>query len=414
MEFNNQIVKVEQSDKEINYPASPFNPPSLYPEFREKSDVKDLDKNNEVYGMVRSLLYKMGLDKENFGKSSWRPFKDLVKKNKSVVLIKPNLVFDYHPLGKIGFQAMVTHASVIRPIIDYLLLEKNITIKIADCPLQTADFNKIIEENGLKDLILYYRKKGIVINLFDIRKEIAITNNEGIIFKRVKGKGDPDGYLTVDLKKKSALYPIRKNNCKLEITDYPSGTVPKHHNGDTNEYLIGKSMLDCDLFINIPKLKTHKKAGISVALKNLIGINGDKSWIAHHRKGSVESGGDEYEKLKPAEYLKWYVNRFLKSSRFGIVINGFIRKIYRTIFWRGKNIKEYGLEHSSYGEMEGSWYGNDTLWRTIIDLNNIVFFGDKEGVMHDTPQRKYLIVVDGIVSGEKTDQWSFFLKKREF
>jgi hypothetical protein len=50
--------------------------------------------------------------------------------------------------------------------------------------------------------------------------------------------------------------------------------------------------------------------------------------------------------------------------------------------------------------MGGSWHGNDTLWRTILDLNKIARYADRDGQLHDTPQRRYLCIVDGVYSGE--------------
>jgi len=50
---------------------------------------------------------------------------------------------------------------------------------------------------------------------------------------------------------------------------------------------------------------------------------------------------------------------------------------------------------------EGMWYGNDTLWRTLLDLNRASLFADKEGIMRLTQQRKFFCVVDGIIAGEK-------------
>ena len=52
--------------------------------------------------------------------------------------------------------------------------------------------------------------------------------------------------------------------------------------------------LEADVIINLPKLKTHQKAGITCALKNLIGINGNKEYLPHHRIGGFELGGDCY------------------------------------------------------------------------------------------------------------------------
>jgi hypothetical protein len=50
--------------------------------------------------------------------------------------------------------------------------------------------------------------------------------------------------------------------------------------------------------------------------------------------------------------------------------------------------------------MEGSWQGNDTIWRTVLDLNHILFYADRDGRLRDTPQRRYLALVDGIIAGE--------------
>jgi hypothetical protein len=86
----------------------------------------------------------------------------------------------------------------------------------------------------------------------------------------------------------------------------------------------------------------------------------------------------------------------------GVSVNRFLRKTYRKLFWQGKSLKERQLEDSSpSGVMEGSWSGNDTLWRTILDLNHIITFADKEGKMHDSRQRGYLAIVDGIYSGDQ-------------
>jgi hypothetical protein len=49
----------------------------------------------------------------------------------------------------------------------------------------------------------------------------------------------------------------------------------------------------------------------------------------------------------------------------------------------------------------GGWHGNDTIPRTISDLNRILFYADKHGRMADGKQRKMFVVVDGIVAGER-------------
>ena len=50
---------------------------------------------------------------------------------------------------------------------------------------------------------------------------------------------------------------------------------------------------------------------------------------------------------------------------------------------------------------EAMWPGNDTVWRTLFDLNKIIFYADKNGTLRDTQQRAYFCLVDGIVGGAK-------------
>ena len=47
----------------------------------------------------------------------------------------------------------------------------------------------------------------------------------------------------------------------------------------------------------------------------------------------------------------------------------------------------------------GNWHGNDTIWRTCLDLNKIFYLGDRSGAL-GAPSRRVLNVYDGIVAGE--------------
>lgn len=48
----------------------------------------------------------------------------------------------------------------------------------------------------------------------------------------------------------------------------------------------------------------------------------------------------------------------------------------------------------------GNWYGNDTTWRMVIDLNRIFMHFDGEGKLVPGPGRRTLSLVDAIVAGE--------------
>jgi uncharacterized protein (DUF362 family) len=398
--MKSNIVSVQKQNRD-GYPEAPFNPEEGYSEFND-FDI-EIQEENGVYHAVREVLKDLELDKENIGTDKWNPMKELIKPGQNVV-IKPNLVKHDHPLGEEGIVSMISNASVIRPLIDYVLLATNndVNITICDVPLQQTLWEELIKSNGLKALKEYYTEKGININLLDLRYEIAIVNEEGIIIDRDRKLRDPLGYSAVNLGTKSALMPIIDTYEKFEITDYGSGTVPKHHNPEKNEYFVPNTVLNADLFINIPKLKSHRKAGMTFSLKNLIGINGDKSWLAHHRRGAVDKGGDEYKTFHFKSWFKWHVFAFLKKSKAGIFIAKYIKKLFRIFVHRGKDLKLVGMQGGQPGKItEGSWYGNDTIWRCIKDLNNVIFFADKHGNLTNKQQRNYISIGDGIWAGEK-------------
>lgn len=397
---NQNIVYIHKSDT-INYPEAPFNPPQIFPELEDDLLFKlDIDITNTIYNSIRDIFIGLELDSPNIGTQKWNPLKNFVKAGQSIV-IKPNLVYHIHPFGESGVISTITNASLIRPLIDYVLLATNgdCKITICDVPLQSTDWEEVIRISGLKDLKEFYKSKNINIDLLDLRYEISRINEVNIIVNRKFKIRDPLGYAAVDLGVKSELMPIIKYCDKFEITDYGSGTVPKHHNPEKNEYCISKTVLDCDFFINVPKLKTHRKAGITCAMKNLIGINSNKSWIAHHRKGKTSCGGDEFKDTHMYIILKNRFFSFLKRHKSLIPVATVLKWFSNNAIHQGKNEKK-GMDDSEYFT-EGSWYGNDTLWRCIKDLNKIVLYADKSGKMQNQKQRNYFCIVDGIIAGEK-------------
>lgn len=387
---------------EISYPAVPCNPGIHYPEFSISGYMEYSDKENQVYDAVRSVLANLGFDSEDYGTDKWNPFRDFIKKGQKV-LIKPNMVFHEHPYGEKEMYSMVTNAAVIRPIIDYILLatDGDVEIIIGDCPVQTAIFSEVARISGIDGLLGYYKSKGIDIGLIDMRMLMTEVTPEGI-----KGEKKPNptrrenDYICVDLKDKSELVPILNKASRLEITDYKKGSVQKHHTQNKNEYMIPREVLEADVIINMPKLKTHRKAGMTCAMKNLVGVNGDKTCIAHHTRGDVKHGGDEFSRFALKEWFKVRLWTFLKSSKPGIKIAGKIKTIFQKYVWKGKSLKEHNMVSKPSTFSEGSWSGNDTIWRCVKDLNKIILYADKRGNMQQTVQRKYLCIVDAVLAGE--------------
>lgn len=219
----------------VAYSEPPFHPGDHFPEL----DVKEIDRKNRIYGLVRETLYGLGMDRDNFGTANWNPLGEIVKPGDKVVL-KPNLVFDMHEDGRQGVEGMVTHASILRPVIDYVLKASKGTarITICDAPLQSASWDNLVNQNLYQGLIDYYRERGINIELLDLRTIRSYCNKYGGIQKTINLPGDPRGNCIVNLGRDSCFEPIVGDFKKFEITGYPSGTVAQHHNTKKNEYLI--------------------------------------------------------------------------------------------------------------------------------------------------------------------------------
>lgn len=385
------------------YASAPFDPDEIYPEFKNFQVFHmQIQSKNENYKSVREILHEMQFDIENYGTELWNPLKNLVKKGQNVV-IKPNLVYHEHPLGANNVLSMVTNAAIIRPLIDYILLatEGDVKITIGDAPVQGCEFDKVLELSGVKELVEFYKQRNININVVDFRLLISKRDKNGILALKCKNSSrDLQMYRVVDLKDKSELMPVIEKASRFEITDYGIGAVKKHHNLYKNEYVIPREILEADLFINIPKLKTHRKAGLTCAAKNLVGINGDKTCLAHHTKGTRVHGGDEFSSFNLKTYMRARLWTLLKSNRIGVKVAGIILKFFEKIMWKGKKIKEHHMITRPSVFSEGSWYGNDTIWRCVKDLNKIIFFADKQGKMEKNIQRKYLCIVDAVLAGE--------------
>ena len=391
------------------YPISPYSPPKDYPEF--KSLIKDFDESNMVFDDIRKLFISAKYDIENIGTSMWNPFRGFIKNNQSV-FIKPNLVME-EKNNLLGSNCITTHASVIRPILDYLLLLQRIDnlkfrIIIGDVPLQSANFAKIVQQTGLKSLVEYYKTKyEFDIELLDLRNEIIIVEDGGFIKEKIKVNNDPLGYTNIHLNE-SFLDEIINDSKKFSVGSYSDEETSKRHAQLNNHYYqIPNTILSSDLFINVPKIKTHQKAGITVALKNLIGISSDKSWIPHYRKGSPKFNGDEFSDEK---YLLKYINRYIAKLlqnrsqlfwNFSKIIN---KKIIKPIFFKDQKPRYIDKRFSKGRKIEclmsGAWCGNNTIWRPILDLNNCLLYLDKSGKIKDIIQRKYLCISDGIIGAE--------------
>ena len=389
-----ELISVEQTNI-FSYPKreSLFRPSIAYPEYPFLEDIA-IDDNN-VYEMVRKNFLRLRFDEDNYGTQNWNPLGHLIKPGQDV-FIKPNLVYDRNVSGE-TILCVNTNPSIIAPIIDYVIIAlgdsaKEGHIVVGDAPMQECDFDKIVDDNGLRELINYYNIKGYPVKLVDCRCVTAKVRDGSWIFKdqntpnHIVSLGDNSEFEKLD---DQQLKRLRKgaNDTK---------DLFNHHHRGVHEYSITDYLLNCDVFINVPKPKLHKKAGVTIALKNIVGTCARKEYLPHHMEGDAETGhGDAY-------YKKNIFKALVADTRDKVYSAAWNHRNISAFFWKKVRSLFIKLEHLAGFDnvYDGMWIGNETIPKMVIDINKIALFADKNGKMSDKPQRKQLIIADMIIAGQ--------------
>jgi uncharacterized protein (DUF362 family) len=313
------------------------------------------------------------------------------------VVLKPNWIKEKHGTDPQAWDVVITNPSVITAAVELVLeaLRGRGKIVIADAPQTDSSFvkiSKLVDADRWKQM---GAKEGVPVEILDLR-EHEWTSQDGLILGRKTLREDPYWSLTVDLKNDSAFIGKSVPPLGYYGADYISDETTWAHSNGRNLYKVSRSIIESDVFINLPKLKTHMKAGITVCMKNLVGINTYKNYLPHHSVGTPEEGGDEFDVHTGRTLTERVIMSRLRKlwTIFPQVTKYFvpIKKIGRKIF--GDTCKVV---------RGGAWYGNDTLWRTIIDLNRVLLYANPDGTMRNdglATAKRYLVFVDGIVAGD--------------
>jgi uncharacterized protein (DUF362 family) len=392
MDLSSLLVSISAGNPE--YPKqAPFNPPKLYPELPYPTAT---DENNEVYSLVRESMRLLEMDTEHDGNHNWNPLGEIISPGDRV-LIKPNFVLDRN-YGNGPIEAVVTHASVLRAIADYVLiaLKGRGQLMIGDAPQMNCQWANLLIANGIGPLSEHLQKVsqtlGIPYSLRDFRKE-ETEYRYTIVWKRKPLSPLEGRTVTVDLGNESLMENIDTD--RLYGADYDRSQIVRAHRGHHHRYRIAREVLEADVVISVPKLKVHSKVGTTLNIKNLVGINTDKNHLAHYRIGSPASGGDEFSNPRWDDLLdRWLSDRLLLTAwhigKYPFALWRGFRKVMRKIF--PTQIPSFAF---------GNWSGNDTAWRMALDLNRVLLTADGDGKVHEEPQRKYFSFIDGIVGGQR-------------
>ncbi|MCR5675539.1 MAG: DUF362 domain-containing protein [Lachnospiraceae bacterium] len=291
---------------------------------------------------LRACLVSLGYPREN-------PFQELIHPGDRV-FIKPNWVASRWRAScphKDSLYCVITHPSVIEAVADFVAeaLHGEGEIMIGDNPSIDADFDELMETTGIRKLEQKYDVKTTVTDLRPlVCEDLADYGKRDRMAHR---PGDPNGRVEVNLGKDSMLYGLDPARFR-GVFDEREDTIAAH-TGENQLYTYARSLYDADVYISVPKLKTHQKVGATLNLKGLVGTISDKNQLVHWQIGYPAVGGDEYPDKESYD--------------------------------RSKTQK---VTH------RGAWPGNDTIWRMVVDLY--------KGMLRK--ERRYFSVIDGIIAGE--------------
>ena len=306
----------------------------------KNTDSYDLDVVKES---LMELFLDLGFPKEN-------PLANIIEPG-NVVFIKPNWVASRWRVScdhVDDLYSVITHPSLLEALADFVAeaLQGKGKIIIADNPSIDADFNELMEHTKIKERL--EGKYDCDLEIKDLRPLVCDDlKNYGKKYLMVPQDGDDQGTIEINLGKESMLYGLDPQRFR-GVFDEREETVASH-TGETQLYTYARSLYDADVYISVPKLKTHQKVGATLNLKGLVGSISNKNQLVHWQVGYPEIHGDEYPTKEAYEASK-------KAK----------------------------VTH------RGSWPGNDTIWRMVVDL----YKGMKK------KERKYFTVIDGIVGGQ--------------
>ena len=313
------------------------------------------------------------------------------------IVLKPNWIRESHLNKPDEWEQVISHPSVISAVLQKVLekLHGQGKISIVDGPETASSFKKILAHYPVSLWISMTEKEGIAFNIIDLREDEWISDGN-VVIERKKLPGDPHGSTQVNLLNDGSEFFLHSPKKGYFGADSDINETNQAHNGSDNLYRVSRTVLEADVFINLPKLKTHKKAGITSSLKNLVGINTYKNFLPHNSIGTVEDGGDQFPVKNSNSVIESFLMPIIHQK---ILINPRLSKLFSPLQRLGRKI----FGNNSQTIRGGSWYGNDTMWRTILDINKVLLYANPNGTMRKDEwdaSKKYITIVDGILAGE--------------
>jgi len=302
------------------------------------------------------------------------------------ILLKPNWV--KHSSTPNDELCLRTNEHFIIAALTAIIKAEPSEVVIGDAPIQGCKWDNMISKFLIKNINELSQGYNIPIKLKDFRrrKYVISDNNPESSLRPLSD------YIIFNLGKNSHLEPVTESSkTQFRVTNYDPDRMLSAHAPGIHKYCITKEFFKSDIVVSLPKIKTHEKTCITGALKNIVGINGDKDFLPHHRIGGTKFGGDCYP---GGSYLRYWAELALDKAN---------RRQGRNSFWYWQKLSSFlwhisrpGPEHN----ISAGWHGNDTTWRMVLDINKIAEYGREDGTIADKPQRQIFSICDGIIAGQ--------------
>ena len=381
------------SAADIAYPPATdhFSPSEAFPEYRHGSPATT---RNPVYAAVRQVLADAGMDAEHYGTADWNPFRATIRPGSSVFVLC-NFVYHRRPQETVeAFQAKCIHGSVLRALVDYLLLAVGPAgkVRFGNSALQSCEWDRVLADTGADRVVEFYRARGLPVEAVDLRLYVAHRDTLGRVVA-VDQRDEREAAIDIDLSADSLLNELGRQGPapRYRISDYNPERIEMFHRDGSHHYVLNRAILDSDAVISLSKLKTHEKVGITCGLKGFVGTVAHKDCLAHHRFGSPDKAGDEYPRSLGILHLISRYHDWINRRPAGAPLQGLLQFLERAV---------RAVLRRSGVVMAGAWSGNDTAWRMSLDLARIVHYADRNGVLRDTIQRPNFSLIDGVIGGD--------------
>lgn len=350
----------------------------------ETCDYWVLERDHEITRAIRQNAVNLGWEEKDRG-----AFGNVVPKG-SRVIVKPNLVM-HKNRGNGGILPLITHQAIIKTVVAEVLKADPEQVSVGDAPIQSCEFDYLLRITGLGEWAAKLQSNDSRFKGINDYRRTTCAFVDGVRLADEERLPE-ERFVRFNLGTESMLEPLTDDSNSFRVTCYDPRLMAKTHSAGNHQYLVAKEVIESDVVINLPKLKTHKKAGITNALKNLVGINGNKEFLPHHRIGGADRGGDCY----PGSDLAKTTWEFL-ADRQNMTTSPVKEKLLAAVNKQFERLMK--LQGDEIG-VEGAWSGNQTVPLMTIDLNRILLYGKADTTLCDTIQRRVIHISDAVVAGQ--------------